>query len=145
MENSSAAKSDAKSKAALAQGEYETEEEAKAILARQIATTKVESVRGPPGAPIGFGVHKLSVEGGNPYAAKQMYRADEPVRGIQHQPVLLPADFYRGEAKPVEQLDPEMQYRKEAGERGVKAEDAKIGDLVAAGMTAGPKFTSTNA
>jgi hypothetical protein len=28
---------------------------------------KIESVRGPPGAPIGFNVHKLAIEGGNPY------------------------------------------------------------------------------
>ena len=44
--------------------------------------TKIESVRGPPGAPIGYGVHKLANQGGEPYAAKQMYRAEEPVPGI---------------------------------------------------------------
>ena len=54
---------------------------------------KIESVRGPPGAPIGFNVHKLAIEGGNPYRAKLEYRAEEPERGIQHQPVLLPPDF----------------------------------------------------
>ena len=32
---------------------------------------KTESVRGPSnGAPIGYGVHKLSIAGGEPYAAK---------------------------------------------------------------------------
>ena len=51
--------------------------------------TKIDSVRGPPGAPIGFGVHKLATEGGNPYSAKQMYRAEEPVADLQHQPVIL--------------------------------------------------------
>lgn len=54
---------------------------------------KIESVRGPPGAPIGFNVHKLAIEGGNPYRAKLEYRAEEPERGIQHQPVELPAGF----------------------------------------------------
>jgi hypothetical protein len=47
-------------------------------VAAAIAATKIESVKGPPGAPIGYGVHALSIEGGNPYAAKQMYRAAEP-------------------------------------------------------------------
>ena len=51
--------------------------------------TKIDSVKGPPGAPIGYGVHKLALEGGNPYAAKQMYRAEEPVPNLQHQPVIL--------------------------------------------------------
>tara|TARA_B110000285_G_scaffold79640_1_gene91940 strand:+ start:516 stop:641 length:126 start_codon:yes stop_codon:yes gene_type:complete len=41
------------------------------MKAKIIEATKIESVRGPSnGAPIGYGVHKLSVEGGNPYAAK---------------------------------------------------------------------------
>jgi hypothetical protein len=49
------------------------------IRHRDIDPTKIESVRGPSnGAPIGYGVHKLAIEGGNPYAAKQMYRAEEP-------------------------------------------------------------------
>jgi hypothetical protein len=53
---------------------------------------KIDSVRGPSdGAPIGFGVHKLSIAGGNPYAAKQMYRSEEPVPNLQHQPVILEA------------------------------------------------------
>jgi hypothetical protein len=44
---------------------------------RDVDPLKIESVRGPSnGAPIGYGVHKLSIEGGNPYAAKQMYRAE---------------------------------------------------------------------
>ena len=52
--------------------------------------TKIDSVRGPSdGAPIGYGVHKLSIAGGNPYAAKQMYRSEEPVPNLQHQPVIL--------------------------------------------------------
>jgi hypothetical protein len=52
--------------------------------------TKIDSVRGPSdGAPIGFGVHKLAIAGGNPYAAKQMYRSEEPVPNLQHQPVIL--------------------------------------------------------
>ena len=34
---------------------------------------KVQSVAGPrDGAPIGYGVHKLSVEGGDPYARKHI-------------------------------------------------------------------------
>ena len=52
---------------------------------------KIESVRGPPGAPIGYNVHKLSIAGGDPYARKHV--AEEPVKGIQHQPVLLPPGF----------------------------------------------------
>jgi len=52
--------------------------------------TKIESVRGPSnGAPIGYGVHKLANEGGAPYAGKQMYRAEQPVNGVQHQPVMI--------------------------------------------------------
>ena len=49
-----------------------------------IEGTKVASVRGPPGAPIGYGVHKLAAEGANPYAAKLEYRAAQPANGIQH-------------------------------------------------------------
>jgi len=52
--------------------------------------TKIESVRGPSnGAPIGYGIHKLANEGGAPYAGKQMYRAEQPVNGVQHQPVMI--------------------------------------------------------
>jgi hypothetical protein len=51
-----------------------TEEEVKALMqlrVRDVDPTKIESVRGPSnGAPIGYGVHKLAIEGGNPYAAK---------------------------------------------------------------------------
>ena len=72
---------------------------------------KIEAVRGPPGAPIGYNVHKLSIEGGDPYARKHV--AEEPVKGIQHQPVILPADFYKGVPKVVEApLSKEMEYRR---------------------------------
>ena len=47
-----------------------------------IEGTKVASVRGPPGAPIGYGVHKLAAEAVNPYAAKLEYRAAQPANGI---------------------------------------------------------------
>ena len=130
-------------KAALAQSIYTTEEE-DAMKAKIIEATKIESVKGPPGAPIGYGVHKLSVEGGNPYAAKQMYRAEAPANGVQHQPVMLPADFYRGEVAAPEKLSPELQYRKEMGEEGVRAADATLGKLVAAGMTDTPKVRFNN-
>jgi hypothetical protein len=78
MESASAAKATAADaakakKAALAQIRDVDPE-----VAAAIAATKIESVKGPPGAPIGYGVHALSIEGGNPYAAKQMYRAAEP-------------------------------------------------------------------
>jgi len=43
---------------------------------------KTESVKGPPGAPIGFNVHGLAIEGGEPFARK--HNEEEPVRGIQH-------------------------------------------------------------
>jgi hypothetical protein len=71
MEKASAAKADAKEapkapKAALAQGEWVTAADEKAASNAIIARTAVESVRGPPGAPIGYGVHALSIEGGNP-------------------------------------------------------------------------------
>ena len=130
-------------KAALAQSIYTTEEE-DAMKAKIIAATGIESVKGPPGAPIGYGVHKLSVEGGAPYAAKQMYRAEAPANGIQHQPVMLPADFYRGEVAAPEKLSPELQYRKDMGEEGVRAADATLGKLVAAGMTDTPKVRFNN-
>ena len=67
--------------------------------------TKIDSVKGPPGAPIGFGVHKLSTEGGNPYAAKQMYRAEEPVPNLQHQPVILEAGVVGPEAPAAPKAD----------------------------------------
>jgi hypothetical protein len=44
-----------------------------------IVATHIESVNGPPAAPIGYGVHKLSIEGGNPYAEAQNLRKGEPV------------------------------------------------------------------
>jgi hypothetical protein len=66
---------------------------------RDVDPTKIESVRGPSnGAPIGYGVHKLAIEGGNPYAAKQMYRAEEPIPGVQHQPVSGPKPVKAPEA-----------------------------------------------
>jgi hypothetical protein len=67
--------------------------------------TKIDSVRGPPGAPIGFGVHKLATEGGNPYAAKQMYRAEEPVPNVQHQPIILEAGVVAPEAPAAPKAD----------------------------------------
>jgi len=150
MEDASSAKANAAEaakkkapKAALAQSIYTTEEE-DAMKAKIIAATGIESVKGPPGAPIGYGVHKLSVEGGNPYAAKQMYRAEAPANGVQHQPVMLPADFYRGEVAAPEKLSPELQYRKDMGEEGVRAADATLGKLVAAGMTDTPKVRFNN-
>ena len=73
---------------------------------------KIESVRGPPGAPIGYGVHKLSVEGGNPYAAKKT--VEEPVNGIQHQPVQGPPPSDTP-AAPAPKLSKEMQYRTDVG------------------------------
>ena len=105
--------------------------------------TKIDSVAGPPGAPIGWGVHKLSTEGGNPYAAKQMYRAEEPVPNAQHQPIILQTGV--APAAPVAPvLSPEMQYRTETGEKGVLANNATFKDLVAAGMTATPKVRFNN-
>jgi len=144
MEKASAAKAEAKEtkKAALAQ--WVTEEDEKAASDKIIARTSVESVKGPPGAPIGYGVHALSIEGGNPYAAKQIYRAEEPARGVQHQPVMLPADYYRGPQPKADPLSPEMQYRKDVGETGVRAADASYKDLVAAGMTDTPKVRYNN-
>jgi len=111
-------------KAALAQGESDP--------------LKTESVKGPPGAPIGYGVHKLSIEGGNPYAAKQMYRSEEPVPNLQHQPVILqPGVAPEAPVAPV--LSPEMQYRTTMGETGLRADEAGYNKIVAAGMTDTPK------
>ena len=46
---------------------------------------KNESVRGPSnGAPIGAAVHDLANRAGEPYA--NVHVADEPKRGVQHQP-----------------------------------------------------------
>jgi colicin import membrane protein len=52
-------------------------------------TGKIDSVAGPPGAPIGFGVHKLA-SSIDPYSAKKT--VEMPAPGIQHQPIILPAD-----------------------------------------------------
>jgi hypothetical protein len=67
-----------------------------------------------------------------------------PENGIQHQPVLLPADFYTGEVPTPSPLAPEIQYRKDIGEKGVKAADANLDKLVAAGMTDTPKARFNN-
>jgi hypothetical protein len=104
---------------------------------------KIQSVRGPSnGAPIGFGVHKLSVEGGEPYARK--HGVDEPENGVQHQPVMLPKDFYKGQAPEEAETDPLAAYRKEVGEKGVRAADATLDKLVAKGMTDTPKVRWSN-
>ena len=103
---------------------------------------KIDSVRGPPSAPIGFGVAALSNEGGAPYAAKKT--VEEPARGIQHQPVILPAGEFKAEvAAPVSE-DPMAAYRQEVGEKGVRAADATLNKLVAAGMTDTPKARFNN-
>jgi len=106
--------------------------------------TKIESVRGPPGAPLGYGVHKLSVEGGNPYAAKQMYRAEAPVNGIQHQPIIMPEGFYPPVTRAVI-ADPNEAYRRDVGEKGVKADTVKEKDILAAGMSPEPKHEAAKA
>jgi hypothetical protein len=51
------------------EGAYVTAADEKAIEDARIATTKIDSVRGPPGAPIGWGVHGLA-NSVDPYAAK---------------------------------------------------------------------------
>ena len=43
---------------------------------------KIDSVRGPPSAPIGFGVAALSNEGGAPYAAKRLLKNQQEVFNI---------------------------------------------------------------
>ena len=52
--------------------EEEEKKDAAALMQLRIREdpTKILSVNGPPAAPIGYGVHKLAIEGGNPYAAK---------------------------------------------------------------------------
>jgi hypothetical protein len=108
IDKSSAAKADAKEKAALVQkksGGYKDDEAA--ANEAKIEKTKIDSVKGPPGAPIGYGVHKLAIEGGNPYAALQRYRAPEPENGPQHQPIRLPAGTVP-EAPPSAPLSKEM-------------------------------------
>ena len=104
-------------------------------------TGKIDSVRGPPGAPIGFGVHKLA-SSIDPYSAKKT--VEEPEPGIQHQPIILPADHFRGVVAEPEKLSPEMEYRKEVGEKGFRAADATLNKLVAAGMTDTPKVLFNN-
>ena len=136
------AKAAAPKAASLAQSIYTTAEE-DAMKAKIIEATKIESVKGPPGAPIGYGVHKLAVEGGNPYAAKQMYRAAEPIPGIQHQPVILQPGVVAPEA-PAAPLSPEMEYRTTLAREGVTAESANYDKLIAAGMTSTPKVRWSN-
>jgi len=102
--------------------------------------TKIESVRGPPGAPIGYGVHKLAAEGGAPYAEKQSQRVMEaPANGVQHQPVILPLEKYEAPKEA-----PELTYRQEVGSKGVRASDATLDKLVAKGMTPEPKVRFDN-
>jgi hypothetical protein len=67
-----------------------------------------------------------------------------PENGVQHQPVILSADFYRGEVTNSETLSPELQYRRDVGEKGVRAADANLDKLVAAGMTDTPKVRFNN-
>jgi hypothetical protein len=116
--------SEAKRNAAIAAAAATPEVEApKAALAQMRDIngdpTKIDSVRGPSdGAPIGYGVHKLALEGGNPYAAKQMYRAEEPVPNLQHQPVILQPGVAPAAPAPKE-MTPEMAYRTKIGEEGV--------------------------
>lgn len=105
---------------------------------------KIESVKGPPAAPLGYGVHKLSVEGGNPYAAKQMYRAEAPVNGVQHQPIIMPEGFYPPVTRAVI-ADPNEAYRRDTGEKGVKADTVKEKDILAAGMSPEPKHEAAKA
>jgi hypothetical protein len=62
---------------------------------------------------------------------------------VQHQPVILPAGFY-GPPKPAEELSPEMAYRRSIAESGVRAADASLDKLVAAGMTDTPKVRFNN-
>ena len=102
---------------------------------------KIDSVRGPPGAPIGFGVHKLA-SSVDPYSAKKT--VGEPAPGIQHQPIILPADQFKGVPAEPEKLSPEMEYRKEVGEKGFRAAGATMDKLVAAGMTDTPKVYFNN-
>lgn len=104
---------------------------------------KIPSVKGPPGAPIGWNVHALGSAAAPPYAEKQEYRAKEPEKGVQHQPVILPADFY-GPPKPAPELSPEMEYRRSVGEEGVRFSNANLDKLVAAGMTSDPKVRFNN-
>lgn len=107
---------------------------------------KVESVKGPPGAPIGFNVHGLSIEGGNPFARK--HNEEEQPKGNQHQPIVLDKDVPapRGFDGPVDldTLSHEMQYRTEMGNKGVRAVDANLDKLISKGMTPGPKVRFDN-
>jgi hypothetical protein len=148
MEDESSKKAEKKEAAAKAPKAAIPEVEApKAALAQMRGVdgdpTKIDSVKGPPGAPIGYGVHKLSLEGGNPYAAKQMYRAEEPVPNLQHQPVILQPGVAPA-APAAKEMTPEMAYRTKIAEEGVKAADAHYNKMTAAGMTDTPKVRFNN-
>ena len=67
-----------------------------------------------------------------------MYRADEPVPNLQHQPVILQAGVAPA-APPAPVLDAEMTYRSTVAETGVRANDAGFNKMVSAGMTDTPK------
>jgi hypothetical protein len=135
MEDSSAKKAAVSDKAA--------EKAPAAALAQMrgdVDPLKIESVRGPSGgAPIGYGVHKLAIEGGNPYAAKQMYRADAPAPDLQTQPIILEKGV-APEAPPAPKLDDKnAEYRREMGATGLRADETGYNKILAAGMTDTPK------
>ena len=67
-----------------------------------------------------------------------MYRAEEPVPNLQHQPVILQAGVAPA-APPAPKLDAEMEYRSTVAETGVRANDAGFNKMVSAGMTDTPK------
>jgi hypothetical protein len=68
---------------------------------------------------------------------------EAPPNGVQHQPVILPPNFH-GPPAPAPELSPEMQYRRDVGSEGVRAADASLNKLVAAGMTDTPKVRFDN-
>jgi DNA polymerase III gamma/tau subunit len=86
----------------------EKKDEKKAALAQiREDPLKIPSVKGPPGAPIGFNVHALGSSAADPYAEQQSARAGEPTNGVQHQPIIMPAGFYPPPPKDA----PELTYR----------------------------------
>ena len=58
--------------------------------------------------------------------------------------MILPAEDFKGEKPVPEELPKDLQYRKEVGEKGVRAADATLNKLVAAGMTDTPKVRFNN-
>ena len=72
-----------------------------------------------------------------------MYRAEEPVPNAQHQPIILQGGVAPAAPAPVAH-SPEMQYRIDAGEKGILAKNANYKDLVSAGMTDTPKVRFNN-